>query len=111
MAMMRRITEGEIIVVETMIIVGEIVTVQINGELVRYEILSVRQLWVRAFSSWSEANKFRITRNRPDWRIVCRCIYNIMWKMIEDETHTGKIYVDRLEFLTVGDYGTSRLIS
>lgn len=68
MAMMRRITEinGEIIVVETMIIVG--VTVQINGELVRYEILSVRQLW--AFSSWSEANKFRITRNRPDWRIV-----------------------------------------
>lgn len=49
MAMMRRITEinGEIIVVETMIIVGEIVfiTVQINGELVRYEILSVRQLW------------------------------------------------------------------
>lgn len=47
MAMMRRITEinGEIIVVET--IVGEIVliTVQINGELVRYEILSVRQLW------------------------------------------------------------------
>lgn len=49
MAMMRRITEinGEIIVVETMIIVGEIVliTVQINGEPVRYEILSVRQLW------------------------------------------------------------------
>lgn len=49
MAMMRRITEinGEIIVVETMIIVGEIVSiiVQINGELVRYEILSVRQLW------------------------------------------------------------------
>lgn len=48
MAMMRRITEinGEIIVVETMIILGEIVliTVQINGELVRYEILSVRQL-------------------------------------------------------------------
>lgn len=47
MAMIRRITEinGEIIVVETMIIVGEIVliTVQING--VRYEILSVRQLW------------------------------------------------------------------
>lgn len=45
MAMMRRITEinGEIIMVETMIIVGEIVliTVQINGELVRYEILSV----------------------------------------------------------------------
>lgn len=43
MAMIRRITEinGEIIVVETMIIVGEIVliTVQINGELVRYEIL------------------------------------------------------------------------
>lgn len=49
MAMMRRITEinGEIIVVETMIIVGErvLITVQINGELVRYEILSVRQLW------------------------------------------------------------------
>ena len=49
MAMMRRITEinGEIIMVETMIIVGEIVLiiVQINGEPVRYEILSVRQLW------------------------------------------------------------------
>lgn len=47
MAMIRRITEinGEIIVVETMIIVGELITVQINGELVRYEILSVRQLW------------------------------------------------------------------
>lgn len=45
MAMIRRITEinGEIIVVETMIIV--LITVQINGELVRYEILSVRQLW------------------------------------------------------------------
>ena len=45
MAMIRRITEinGEIIVVETMIIVGD--TVQINGELVKYEILSVRQLW------------------------------------------------------------------
>lgn len=45
MAMIRRITEinGEIIVVETMIIVGEIVL--ITGELVRYEILSVRQLW------------------------------------------------------------------
>lgn len=47
MAMMRRITEINGEVVETMIIVGEIVliTVQINGELVRYEILSVRQLW------------------------------------------------------------------
>ena len=47
MAMMRRIAEinGEIIVVETMIIVGVLITVQINGELVRYEILSVRQLW------------------------------------------------------------------
>lgn len=77
MAMMRRITEinGEIIVVETMIIVGEIVliTVQINGELVRYEkyyLLDSYGKVVRAFSSWSEANKFRITRNRPDWRIV-----------------------------------------
>lgn len=49
MATIRRITEinGKIIVIETMIIVEEIVliTVQINGELVRYEILSVRQLW------------------------------------------------------------------
>lgn len=37
MAMIRRITEinGEIV----------LITVQINGELVRYEILSVRQLW------------------------------------------------------------------
>lgn len=76
MAMMRRITEinGEIIVVETMIIVGEIVliTVQINGELVamKYYLLDSYGKVVRAFSSWSEANKFRITRNRPDWRIV-----------------------------------------
>lgn len=70
MAMIRRITEinGEIIVVETMIIVGEIVL--ITGELVRYEILSVRQLWEGRQGLWSEANKFRITRNRPDWRIV-----------------------------------------
>lgn len=49
MAMMRRITEinGGIIMVETMIIIGNIIlcTVHINGELVRYEILSVGQLW------------------------------------------------------------------
>lgn len=49
MAIMRRITEinGEIIMVETMIIVGNIIlcTIYINGELVKYEILSVRQLW------------------------------------------------------------------
>lgn len=48
MAMMRRITE----------INGEIIMVDSYGKV------------VRAFSSWSEANKFRITRNRPDWRIV-----------------------------------------
>lgn len=46
MAIMRRITEinGEIIIVETMIIVGNITlcTIHINGEL--YEILSVGQL-------------------------------------------------------------------
>lgn len=76
MAMMRRITEtnGEIIVVETMIIVGEIVliTVQINGDqfAMKYYLLDSYGKVVRAFSSWSEANKFRITRNRPDWRIV-----------------------------------------
>lgn len=73
MAMMRRITEinGEIIVVETMIIVGEIVliTVQINVAM-KYYLLDSYGKVVRAFSSWSEANKFRITRNRPDWRIV-----------------------------------------
>lgn len=61
MAIMRRITEinGEIIMVETMIIVGNIIlcTIHINGELVKYEILS-------------EANKFRIVMNRLDWRIV-----------------------------------------
>lgn len=49
MAIMRRITEinGEIIMVETMIIVGNITfcTIHINGELVKYEILSVGQLW------------------------------------------------------------------
>lgn len=46
MAIMRRITEinGEIIMVETMI--GNIIlcTIHINGELVKYEILSVGQL-------------------------------------------------------------------
>lgn len=71
MAIMRRITEinGEIIMVETMIIVGNIIlcTIHINGELVKYEILSVGQLRkdLMIFRSWSEANKFRI-----DWRIV-----------------------------------------
>ena len=46
MAIMRRITEinGEIIMVETMIIVGNIILCHINGELVKYEILSVGQL-------------------------------------------------------------------
>lgn len=48
MAIVRRTTEinNNIIMVETMIIVGEIVliTVQINGELVRYEILSIGRL-------------------------------------------------------------------
>lgn len=68
MAMMRRITEinGEIIMVETMI--GEIVliTVQINGELVRYEILSVRQLWegrLGPSQAGLRLTNFRITRN------------------------------------------------
>lgn len=75
MAMMRRITEinGEIIVVETMIIVGEIVliTVQMENQFaMKYYLLDSYGKVVRAFSSWSEANKFRITRNRPDWRIV-----------------------------------------
>lgn len=76
MAMMRRITEinGEIIVVETMIIVGEIIliTVQINENqfAMKYYLLDSYGKVVRAFSSWSEANKFRITRNRPDWRII-----------------------------------------
>lgn len=50
MAIMRRITEinGEIIMVETMIIVGNIIlcTIHINGELVKYEILSVGQLGI-----------------------------------------------------------------
>lgn len=49
MAIMRRITKinGEIIMVETMIIVGNIIlcTIHINGEPVKYEILSVGQLW------------------------------------------------------------------
>lgn len=47
MAIMRRITEinGEIIMVETMIIVGNIIlSIHINGELVKYEILSIGQL-------------------------------------------------------------------
>lgn len=75
MAIMRRITEinGEIIMVETMIIVGNIIlcTIHINGELVKYEILSVGQGRSLGLSvSWSEANKFRIVMNRLDWRIV-----------------------------------------
>lgn len=73
MAIMRRITEinGEIIMVETMIIVGNIIlcTIHINGELVKYEICWTGKI-VRSFRSWSEANKFRIVMNRLDWRIV-----------------------------------------
>lgn len=76
MAIMRRITEinGEIIMVETMIIVGNIIlcTIHINGELVKYEILLLDSYGkiIRSFRSWSEANKFRIVMNRLDWRIV-----------------------------------------
>ena len=48
MEMIRRITEinGEIIMVETMIIIGNIIlcTIHINGELVKYELLSIGQL-------------------------------------------------------------------
>lgn len=74
MAIMRRITEinGEIIMVETMIIVGNIIlcTIHINGELVKYDLLDSYGKIVRSFRSWSEANKFRIVMNRLDWRIV-----------------------------------------
>ena len=63
MAIMRRITEinGEIIMVETMI--GNIIlcTIHINGELVKYEILSV---------AGQKLTNFRIVMNRLDWRIV-----------------------------------------
>lgn len=46
MAIMRRITEINGEMVETMIIVGNIIlcTIHINGELVKYEILSIGQL-------------------------------------------------------------------
>lgn len=48
MAIMRRITEinGEIIMVETMIIVGNIIlcTIHINGELVKYWTVTGRSL-------------------------------------------------------------------
>lgn len=46
MAIMRRIIEINGEMVETMIIVGNIIlcTIHINGELVKYEILSVGQL-------------------------------------------------------------------
>lgn len=51
MAIMRRITEinGEIIMVETMIIVGNIIlcTIHINGELVKYEILQERFMLIQ----------------------------------------------------------------
>lgn len=76
MAIMRRITEinGEIIMVETMIIVGNIIlcTIHINGELLsmKYYLLDSYGKIVRSFRSWSEANKFRIVMNRLDWRIV-----------------------------------------
>ena len=73
MAIMRRITEinGEIIMVETMIIVGNIIlcTIHINGEM-KYYLLDSYGKIVRSFRSWSEANKFRIVMNRLDWRIV-----------------------------------------
>lgn len=75
MAIMRRITEinGEIIMVETMIIVGNIIlcTIHINGELsMKYYLLDSYGKIIRSFRSWSEANKFRIVMNRLDWRIV-----------------------------------------
>lgn len=73
MAIVRRTTEinNNIIMVETMIIVGDIAlcTIHINGELVDYEILSIGRLW-KGYQTWSEADKFRITRGRLDWRIV-----------------------------------------
>lgn len=78
MAMIRRITEinGEIIVVETMIIVGEIVLITVQFILMesqlsmKYYLLDSYGKIVRSFRSWSEANKFRIVMNRLDWRIV-----------------------------------------
>lgn len=30
----------------------------------------VRWGFPSSFQTWSEVNKFRITRNRPDWRII-----------------------------------------
>lgn len=74
MAIMRRITEinGEIIMVETMIIVGNIILciIHINGELVSMKYYLLDRKIIRSFRSWSEANKFRIVMNRLDWRIV-----------------------------------------
>lgn len=36
----------------------------------KYRVLDQYGKLVRAFPSWSEANKFRIVMNRLDWRIV-----------------------------------------
>ena len=48
MEVVRRITEinNNIIMIETMIIIGDVTlcTTYINGELVKYEVLSIRQL-------------------------------------------------------------------
>ena len=39
---------------------------------------------VRAFSSWSEANKFRITRNKPDCMTYI-VVLIIIWTALEDK--------------------------
>ena len=78
MAIMRRITEinGEIIMVETMIIVGNIIlcTIHINGELVKYEIFICWTATGRSLGlsvAWSEAKQIQ-NSDEIDWiwRIV-----------------------------------------
>lgn len=43
---------------------------------------------VRSFQTWSEANKFRITRNRPDYRMTYIVVFIILifiWTAIEEK--------------------------
>lgn len=96
MAVVRRTTEinNNIIMVETMIIVGDIAlcTIHINGELVDYEILSIGQLW-KGYQTFPKLVRGRqISYNQRKVRLENCAMYIavfivliIIWKMIEDQ--------------------------
>lgn len=95
MAIVRRTTEinNNIIMVETMIIVGDIAlcTIHINGELVDYEILSIGRLR-EGYQTFPKLVRSRqISHNQGKTRLEDCVMYIavfivliIIWKMIED---------------------------